>query len=193
MASTGLCYVGNVTVKLKTKNGKVIEIGRHNSGTTTLSKAFALFMANNANASAYIPQYIDLQWIENPQSYDTEILSNWTSYLKRNVSITAPEVTYEQNAYKIRGQSSYKKNWVVTVTASLPYNLLQSQVYSTSTAAYRLFLCSGELPNDSSTDTRLAWVNIGANELSKMEPGTEALIEWQLQLVHTMVDEGDEE
>lgn len=78
--STNTQYKGDVTLKLKLKN-KTIELRKKNSGLLTLSKAFALYISNNSSKEDYIPQFIDLQWIEYPdQVSNIEDLSNWESF-----------------------------------------------------------------------------------------------------------------
>lgn len=185
-------YKGNVKIELKLKDGRRIELSRHNNGLLTLSKAFALFLCNNKNAASYIPQYIDLQFIENPDIVDNiNNLANWRSFLKKTVSLSGLSYSLDQAAYRETGSSSYQQNWVTEVTARIPYSLLQSRVSASSESIFRLFLLSNKITNDALTDTRLCYVSISAEELSKLEEGTEMLVSWKLQLVHTPVYTGE--
>lgn len=193
--NTDVRYQGNVKIQIR-KNGQAIkDIVRHNNGTITLSRAFALFIANIQGSEAYVPQYLDLQYIANPLEVDIDNLENWETYLKKIISLSGPEVKYITNAYKPKNKegAGYEKNWVTIFRANIPYNLLTSAVEATDKGAFRFFLLSNPIDSTSNIDRRLAWVNITAEELSKLEPGTEAMIEWQVQLVHTMIDTGEDE
>ena len=181
-------YQGNVLINLKLRNGKTIELSKHNNGLLTLSKAFALYLCNNKNSSAYIPQFIDLQWIENPSIVDDiNNLDNWRTFLRKPISLSGLSYTLDSTAYKEVGASAYQKNWVAEVTARIPFSLLQSSVQAESTSLFRLYLLTSKLTNDPLTDTRLCYVTISPEELSKLETGTEMMVSWKLQLVHIPV------
>lgn len=181
-------YQGNVLISLKLRNGKCIELSRHNNGLLTLSKAFALYLCNNKNSSAYIPQFIDLQYIENPDIVDDiDNLDNWRTYLRKPISLSGLSYTLDSSAYKEVGSSIYQENWVAEATARIPFSLLQSAVSEESPSLFRLYLLTSKLINDPLTDTRLCYVTITAEELSKLEVGTEIMVSWKLQLVHAPV------
>lgn len=181
-------YQGNVLISLKLRNGNAIELSKHNNGLLTLSKAFALYLCNNKNSSAYIPQFIDLQWIENPSIVDNiNNLDNWKTFLRKPISLSGLSYTLDSAAYREVGDSAYQKNWVAEVTARIPFSLLQSSVQAESTSLFRLYLLTSKLTNDPLTDTRLCYVTISPEELSKLETGTEMMISWKLQLVHVPV------
>ena len=148
---------------------------RHNNGTISLSRGFSLFMAQQFDlAEKYVPQYLDLQYLSNPEGKDISVLSNWETYLKRVISITGPEVSYENRAYKIKGTSStsFEKNWVTTFRATIPYNTLVSPVDVNDSGMFRFFLLSDKIDASTTIDRRLAWVDISAEDLSQVEPGT---------------------
>lgn len=186
-------YKGNVTLKLRLKNNKVVTLRKHNNGLITLSKAFAYQMSNHQYASEYVPQYVDLEYIEDPNNMDPSKLSSWQTYLKRIVSISGLVPEQIDKAYKVKGEPNYQPNWVTTCTIVIPYNYLQAPVSPDSQSLFRLYLMTGELIHDPIADRRLAWVSLTAKELSELEYGTELEIIWQLQLVHDPIEKDEEE
>ena len=184
--STNSEYKGDVTLRLKLKN-KTIELRKRNKGLLTLSKAFALYISNNASKDDYVPQFIDLQWIEYPnQVADIEDLDNWESFLLQPVSISGLSYMLDDKAYVEQGQVRYQPNWVAVANARIPYSYLSSHQTMASTSLFRLFLLTKN--TDTLTiDRRLCYVPITADEINKMTPGSELQVEWALQLVHAPV------
>ena len=128
--STNSEYKGDVTLRLKLKN-KTIELRKRNKGLLTLSKAFALYISNNASKDDYVPQFIDLQWIEYPnQVADIEDLDNWESFLLQPVSISGLSYMLDDKAYVEQGQVRYQPNWVAVANARIPYSYLSSQGFN---------------------------------------------------------------
>ena len=184
--STNSEYKGNVTLRLKLKN-KTIELRKHNKGLLTLSKAFALYISNNESKDDYIPQYLDLQWIEYPsQVSDIEDLNNWESFLIQPVSISGLSYALESKAYIEQGQLSYQPNWIAVASARIPYSYLTSHQTVASTSLFRLFLLTKDT-DSLIIDRRLCYVSLTADEINKMTPGSELQVEWALQLVHAPV------
>lgn len=185
--STNTEYKGDVTLKLKLKN-KTIELRKKNRGLLTLSRAFALYISNNSSKEDYIPQFIDIQWIEYPnQVSNIEDLSNWESFLLQPVSLSGLSYSLQDKAYIEQGQITYQPNWVAVANARIPYSYLISHQSVSSTSLFRLFLLTKN--NDSLiVDRRLCYVPITADEINRMTPGSELQVEWALQLVHAPIE-----
>lgn len=185
--STNTQYKGDVTLRLKLKN-KTIELRKKNSGLLTLSKAFALYISNNESKEAYIPQFIDLQWIEYPsQVSDINNLNNWESFLLQPVSLSGLSYSLQDKAYIERGQVSYQPNWVAMANARIPYSYLISHQAVPSSSLFRLFLLTKDTDN-LTIDRRLCYVSITADEINRMTAGSELQVEWALQLVHAPIE-----
>lgn len=187
-ASTNSQYKGDVTLKLKLKDNKTVELRKKNKGLLTLSKAFALYISNNSSKEDYIPQFIDLQWIEYPsQVADVEDLDNWESFLIQPVSLSGLSYALEDKAYIEQGQIRYQPNWIAVANARIPYSYLKSHQTMSATSLFRLFLLT---KNTESliVDRRLCYVPITADEINKMTPGSELQVEWALQLVHAPIE-----
>ena len=185
--STNTEYKGDVTLKLKLKN-KTIEIRKKNRGLLTLSRAFALYISNNSSKEDYIPQFIDIQWIEYPnQVSNIEDLSNWESFLLQPVSLSGLSYSLQDKAYIEKGQINYQPNWVAVANARIPYSYLISHQSVSSNSLFRLFLLTKN--NDSLiVDRRLCYVPITADEINRMTPGSELQVDWALQLVHAPIE-----
>ena len=184
--STNTQYKGDVTLRLKLKN-KTIELRKKNSGLLTLSKAFALYISNNSSKEDYIPQFIDLQWIEYPnQVSDIEDLNNWESFLLQPVSLSGLSFSLQDKAYVEKGQINYQPNWVAVANARIPYSYLTSHQTLSSSSLFRLFLLTKDTDN-LTIDRRLCYVPITADEINRMTAGSELQVEWALQLVHAPI------
>lgn len=184
--STNTQYKGDVTLKLKLKN-KTIELRKKNSGLLTLSKAFALYISNNSSKEDYIPQFIDLQWIEYPdQVSNIEDLSNWESFLLQPISLSGLSFSLQDKAYVEKGQINYQPNWVAVANARIPYSYLTSHQTLSSSSLFRLFLLTKGTDN-LTIDRRLCYVPITADEINRMTAGSELQVEWALQLVHAPI------
>ena len=76
--------------------------------------------------------------------------------------------------------SNLSGNWVTTLTASIPYEQLNEPISETDKTSYRLYLISGE--DKSSNTQELAYLDISAEELSRISAGTMGIIEWILTI-----------
>lgn len=169
--TTTLKYSGSVTMKIK-KNGKIVTVTNgHNGGTIYLSKLFSMLMSGYTKALQYIPSYVDLQYRDENSS------DPWVSYLKREVAISAP-------SYYSDGSIS-PANWVYVATASIPFGLLSSAVTEDSPYEFRLCLLSDDIESSDLGGRDLAYfTSIQKEELSKIEEGSQAIIEWKMQLLY---------
>lgn len=168
---TGSRYVGNLSFKLvdKSNNIKVIK-SSHNEGTLNLSKLFAMLLSGYPVALNYVPKFLDLQ-------YTSDNGTTWLSYLKREVPLTA--ISYYLDS------SLTPSNWVFSSTAVISYSNLRDPVSPESPYGFRFALKTDNIMNAVISRELAYFYDISAEELSNIEDGTQAIIEWKMQLVHT--------
>lgn len=161
---TNVAYLGNVKIRLKIKD-KIFEIINHNEGLPELSKSFAKFITGGLITVEDIPQYLDLRkYIDN----------NWQSQLNTRISLSGKYFDYDESI----------GNWVARLTGVISANYLSNPISRDDTSTYRLYLLSGSNP-----PAPLAFIEIGADTLSNLTPGTQAIIEWNMQLVNIETSE----
>lgn len=160
MNTTKLHYTGTVKLSLKLSNGDIITLKRHNNGLPDLMKVICKFLSGNGDNYADVPKYIDLR----KESAE----GTFNSHLKSMCVITGSNY------------SNLSGNWVTTLTASIPYEQLNEPISETDKTNYRLYLISGE--DKSSNTQELAYLDISAEELSRISAGTMGIIEWILTI-----------
>ena len=171
---TGSKYVGSLSLKIKDKNNNIKVIkSSHNEGTINLSKLFAMLLSGYPEAMSYVPKFLDLQF-----SSDNGI--TWLSYLKREVALTA--ISYYLDS------SLSPANWVFSSTAVISYSNLRDPVSPESPYGFRFALKTDNIMNAIIPRELAYFYNITAEELSNIEDGTQAIIEWKMQLIHTNID-----
>lgn len=152
-------YQGNVSISLIIKD-KVVKLDGHNIGTEALKKAFCKFLTNNLVASDDLPQYIDLE-----SSSDS---ITWESILLSKVPITGREWAYNTNITP--------NNYVATLTGNITYNDLKSVIPATSSDSFRFVL--------KSVNQDLAYLSVSVENVAKIAPGIQAIIQWSMQLTN---------
>lgn len=165
---TNLFYNGFVSVSIKI-NDKLINLSNHNSGLPTLNRSFCNFITGNTTTIEDIPEYIDLRY-NNGES--------WESILISRIHLSGKSWTYDSSL----------QNYVAKFTGVISYNYLSRLISRTDTSLYRLYLYSGSLGLDSLGNPTgyydLAYLDIDAETLSYLSPGTQAIIEWSMQLLN---------
>ena len=100
----------------------------------------------------------------------------WTSSLLKPIAITAPSFKYDENL----------NNWVSLSTAVIPAEMLIEPIIISGDFEqnnYRLCLLCEELA-DPLVSRELAYFEaINDKDLAKITPGTQAIIEWRMQLL----------
>lgn len=173
---TNLLYVGNVTLKLKIKD-KVVTLSQHNRGLPALQRAFCNFLTSNTITNEDVPQFLDLRYKGNNNfGKDNTMLLN-------KLPITGK--SWEEGKY-IYNNSSTESTYIAKLTAVLSSNSLIRKISNTETEEFRFYLLSGSngIVNDQvSGYFDMAYLNVSAESLSLIGPGTQAIIEWSLQLL----------
>ena len=162
---TQLQYQGNVTISLKIKD-KVKKLKLHNNGTAALQEIFARIMANDSDSTAEFrnmtPNYLDLCRSSDGEEWYTCLLDII------NIPTTARRATIDDN-----------NEWVARFTATIRYDDLIVPIESTDTDKFRLYLY---YMNSERGRADLAYLDVSAIDISKISPGTQAIIEWDMKL-----------
>lgn len=166
MNKTILNYMGNVVVKLKIGD-KIVKLENKNSGTEALMKLLCRFLTSNTPSKSETPQFLDLQYNSNAES-DEKV---WESYLSTPISLSGKVYKYEDG------------NWVAKFTAVLYHNNLLNDISESDSGEFRFVLTSGySSDEDIGSYVPLAALSVEAYTLARITPGTQAIIEWTMQI-----------
>ncbi len=159
-------YKGKVDVNLRIKD-KVIHLTQLNHGLPSLSMSFCKFVTGNTLTQEDYPCFLDLRKSNTEEgTYNTNLLSK----------IPLSGKTWSFN--------TTENNYVATFNAVISFNNLQQAIVRTDSNYYRLYLCSGMSSTQSGVYYDLAYLDVTAEALSYISPGTQAEIEWSMQLLN---------
>lgn len=161
---TTIAYRGNVELDLVI-GGKRYKIESHNHGTPALKRAFVRFITGQANRTEDLPQYLDLRYL--PEGETT-----WVGCLTTKIPLSSKNWDYDSNPRV--------DNYVAKFTGNISHDILSKDITDQDTGTYRLFLYS---INSELVYTDLAYLDVRAEDLSRISPGTQAIITWSMQLV----------
>ena len=172
MNTTNLGYKGIVKFKLKI-GGKIFNLTSFNNGTDYLKKSFCKFLTGNYGGNPDTPQLLDLR------KFDTDA-NKWITCLNQEIVLTGK--TYLQTTDEALGINN---NWVARFTAAIPFASLIEKILDSDTHQYRFYLYGSFDESDISERYHdLAYVNVTAESLSQITEGTQALLEWSMQLLN---------
>lgn len=165
MNITQTWYRGNVTVKLKIKD-KVFSYQAHNEGLPALFESFARIMSGNYRGECDIPKYIDVRKLVE----GTE--NTYLSYLTLN------RLPLTGSSWSVNDAGEFVANFTAIITSEMLY----TQVPATSTDTFKLYLITD---NEDKTGKRdLARLDLPVEQLSRIVPGVNAIIEWSMKLTN---------
>ena len=165
MNITNTWYKGTVNVKLKIKD-KVFSYQSHNEGLPGLFESFARIMSGNYRGDCDIPKYIDVRKLV------TGTQDTYLSFLTLN------RLPLTGASWSVNDAGEFVANF----TAIISSDMLYSQVPATSTDTFKLYLLTD---NEDKTGKRdLARLDIPADQLSRIVPGVNAIIEWSMKLTN---------
>ena len=172
MNNVNFGYKGVASLKLKI-NDKIFEIEHTNNGTDYLKKSFCKFLSGNYGGNADIPQLLDLRVFD-------DSASKWLTCLNQEIVLTGK--TYLQTSDP---QLGIDNSWVARFTAAIPYASLLEPISDTDSREFRFYLYG----TFDSTDVNeryhdLAYIPVEASSLSRITEGTQALLEWSMQLLN---------
>lgn len=175
MNKTSLNYKGSIKVNLKIGD-KIVTLTGFNNGTDYLKKSFCKFLSGNYGGEPDIPQMFDLR------KYDT-VNHIWRSCLNQEIILSGK--TYLKTTDSELGIND---NWVARFTAAVPYAALVEPIDESDTGDYRFYLYGSFDSSDVNERYHdLAYIPVEPSSLSRITPGTQALVEWSMQILN--VDE----
>lgn len=170
MNETILNYVGDVTVKLKVGD-KIFKLEKHNTGLPLLRKTICKFLTGNYSGPEELPQFLDLWYNADPSlSSESKV---WVTYLSSQISLTG----------KVYEWSTKYNNWVAKFTAVINHNNLLNDIAESDPGEFKLVILNGYNPsNVDESYGLLAELPIESYMLARITPGTQAIIEWAMQI-----------
>lgn len=175
---TNLLYVGNVSLKIKVKD-KIIKVDNHNKGLPALQRAFCEFITGNIITNESVPQFMDLRY----KNHNETDWRNSTSILLNKLPLTGK--SFEEGRY-VYGDNSQENTYVAKLTAVLSSNSLVEKISGSDTRDFRLYLLSGSnglVNGQVSGYFEMAYLPMDVEQLSLIGPGSQAIIEWSLQML----------
>lgn len=176
---TNVLYVGNVSFKLKIKD-KILEYANHNKGLPALQRAFCNLITGNRITNTDIPQFMDVRFsTDNGETYPPE-----NSLLLNKLPLSGK--SWEEGQF-VYSDNTEENIYTAKLTAVLSSNSLAARINSEDqTKKYRIYLISGTngtINGEVNGYFEMAYLDISAESLSLVMPGTQAIIEWSLQLL----------
>ena len=160
-----LQYIGKVTLSYYV-NGNLVRKKVHNNGLPYLMKTFAKCITGNTIVSSDIPQYLD---VRKKADDDT-----WQSILLNLIPLSGKTYQYATD--------QEMPNWVAKFTSSINYSSLKSEIQEDDKSEYRLYLSSDTDKESTEKYHDFAYLDVQAVDLAKVSPGTQALVEWTMQI-----------
>lgn len=163
--STNINYYGHVNLKFKVGE-KTFEYKGKNNGTYTLKSMLCMFLCGYRDVFAAIPAKLDLRYSAGG--------SAWTSCLNSPIALSGMHGKYQDDAETNIPRAVF--------TATIKYSNLNKTISEGDSNSYRLYLLSEE--NNLMTDTSLAYLEVEAAKLAKIQPGTDGIVEWVMELLN---------
>jgi hypothetical protein len=155
-ANIPIGYIGSVNISIPV-NGKTLKINRKNKGLPELFRLLVRALAGYSIV-ADKPSYIDLRYLNED--------GEWESCLTNRQSVS-------QLSYNLSDGS-----WIARAASTIPYSALSvTPISDIGVASFRVYLMN--------KNTDLAYIDVEANDVYKITPGTQALVEWILKIINT--------
>lgn len=152
---TNLNYKGSVNLSLNINGTKVI-INKHNSGLPDLFRIISKALAGY-DTSKEKPSYIDLRY---STSVEPDVF---------NTCLTSKQSISQLNFSLNNG------SWVTKASSTIPYSsLIVAPISNLSAREFRVYLMT--------KDVDIAYIEVDSQDLLKLVPGTQALVEWTLKI-----------
>lgn len=156
---TKVFYKGKVNLQLKIKD-QIISIDNHNAGLLGLSLSFCKFITGNSITENDIPIYIDLTKSDEEFDIGDSILIN--------------KIRLSGRFFELDPTSN---NYVAKFNAVISNSSLTETISRADSNYFKLILYTAGNPQ-----TALATMNVSAETLSLITPGTQAIVEWSMML-----------
>lgn len=154
--NTELNYEGKVSLSLNINGNKVV-INEHNNGLPDLFRIISKALAGYDTSKERI-HYIDLRYntLDDPNTF---------------ISCLTSKQSISQLVYSLINGS-----WVTKASSTIPYSALTiTPISNLNAKEFRVYLMT-------SNEVDLAYINIDSQDLLKLLPGTQALVEWTLKI-----------
>lgn len=175
---TNLLYVGKVSFKLKIKD-KIVEVSNHNRGLPALQRAFCNLVTGNRITNTDIPEYMDVRYsTDGGETFPAE-----NTILLNKLPLSGK--SWEEGQF-VYNEDTEENVYTAKLTSVLSSNSLARRISSNETTPFRIYLLSGTngtINGETNGYFEMAYLNISADALSLIMPGTQAIIEWSLQLL----------
>lgn len=169
MNELSFVYSGEVKFKYII-NGKLFESTYKNAGLPYLMKMFAMAVTGNPLREADIPCFLDLR----KKSVDNGNVQ-WESILTQQLPLSGKTYSYATD------QSP--ANWVAKFTAAINHSILKSDISEDDASDYRLYLYGDyDSLSEDNPYHDFAFLAVDAKDLAKIIPGTQAIVEWSVQI-----------
>lgn len=177
MNKTNIAYKGDVVIRLVI-GGKTITLRNKNEGTKDLKKGLCQLLVGYDVRDTYTPQNIDLRKkVVSNGSSNSE--GEYISFLNRQIELTGKTCLYIENDTEL----GIKGNWVARFNAAIPFKALMNEVKGDEDSEYELVLYGNYDANEFDNKFHdLAKIKVSASDLARIKPGTQALIEWNMQI-----------
>ena len=156
-------YQGNVELSWII-NGKRVSTFSHNEGLPALQESFCRIMTGNYRGKTDIPQYLDLR-----RSVNSGV--TYSSMLKTS------RLPLTGASWYLNG-STYEAKFTGVISS----DMLVGAVSETSTDLYMLYLYTDAETGTGERD--LARLSVTAEDVSKIVPGVNSIVEWIMRLVN---------
>lgn len=165
MNITHAWYQGTVNLKLRIKD-KTFSYQSHNEGLPGLFESFARIMSGNYRGDCDIPKYIDIRKL---------VAGTQDTYLS---FLTLNRLPLTGSSWSVNDSGEFVANFTATITSDMLY----SSVPATSSDQFKLYLITDT--EDKTGKRDLARLDIPTEQLSRIVPGVNAIIEWSMKLTN---------
>ena len=172
MNNINVTYKGDVVIRLAI-NGKIITLKTHNEGTDSLKKGICMFLSGHSTGKAYSPQTLDLRRYKEGEPEE--------GCLNQEIELTGKTYLHIDKDEDL----GIENNWVARFNAAVPCSAITKTITDADGYTYRFILCGDYDENDPYSPYHdLATIDVAAGDLERIKPGTQALIEWNMQILN---------
>lgn len=167
-----LSYSGKVNIKFNIGN-KIISIDKHNTGTDDLFISLANYLAGNVNKNpslGLIPSVIDIRY-----SNSKGTIGSSETFLKQEYSIPITRVDISNT------NSNNTPHTSVLYEATITYNYLRDSY----DASNKYYICLYSNLDKDGNRKRLAYLDFSGDYIELIQPGTQAILTWTLEINNT--------
>lgn len=166
-----LSYSGKVNIKFNIGN-KIISIDSHNTGTEDLFISLANYLVGNTIKNSnlcLIPSVIDIRYSSQEGS-----INDSETFLRQEYSIPITRVD-------IGKTNDDTPHTSVLYEATITYNYLRDSYNANN----KYYICLYSNLDKDGDRKRLAYLDFSGDYISLIQPGTQAILTWELEINNT--------